>query len=74
MPANNVWRCTPSLSGCLFLLKVWCDHCREPQGPLQAASLEQPAEQLQGAESPCGGTPQQPQGEPHAVQQAPQTG
>lgn len=37
-------------------MKVWCDHCGEPQGPFQAATLEQPAEQLQGAESPRRGT------------------
>lgn len=49
-------------------MKVWCDHCGEPQGPLQAAAVEQPAEQLQGAEGAGGGAPQQPEGEPHAVQ------
>lgn len=54
-------------------MKVWCDHCGQPKGALQAAAVEQPAEQLQGAKSPCGGTPQQPQREPDAVQQAPET-
>lgn len=36
--------------------------------------MEQPAEQLQRAEGPRGGTAQQPEGEPHAVQQATQAG
>lgn len=55
-------------------MKVWRDHCGEPQGALQAATLEQSAQQLQGAKGSCRRTPQQPQREPHAVQQAPQTG
>ena len=58
----------------MCVVKVRRDHRGKPQGPLQAAAVEQPAEQLQGAESPRGGAPQQPEGEPHAVQQAPQTG
>lgn len=36
--------------------------------------MEQPAEQLQGAEGSGGGTPQQPAREPHAVQQTSQAG
>lgn len=54
-------------------IKVWCDHCGEPKSTLQAAAVEQLAEQLQGAKSPRGGTPQQPQREPDAVQQASET-
>lgn len=54
-------------------MKVWRDHRGESKGPLQAAAVEQPAEQLQGAEGPGGGTPQQPQGEPDAVQQTSET-
>lgn len=56
----------------MLCIKVWCHHRGEPQGPLKATTVEQPAEQLQGAEGLGGGASQQPQGESHAVQQAPQ--
>ena len=36
--------------------------------------MEPPAELLQGAEGAGGGTPEQPAGEPHAVQQAQEAG
>lgn len=58
---------------CVSHMKVRRDHRGQPQGPLQAAAVEQPAEQLQGAEGPGGGTPQQPEGEPDAVQQTSET-
>lgn len=58
---------------CVSHMKVRRDHRGEPKSPLQAAPVEQPAEQLQGAEGPGGGTPQQPQGEPDAVQQTSET-
>lgn len=54
--------------------KVRSDHRGEPQSAVQAAAVEQPAELLQGAEGSGGGPAQQPQREPHAVQQASQTG
>lgn len=57
-----------------LVTQVRCDHCGKPQSPLQAAPVEPPAELLQGAEGPGGGAPQQPAGESHAVQQAPQAG
>ena len=37
----------------LVCVKVWCDNCGKSQGALQAAPVEQPAEQLQGAEGSC---------------------
>lgn len=63
----------PVLSAVLVCVQVRRDHRGEPKGPLQAATVEQPAEQLQGAEGPGGRTPQQPQGEPDAVQQTSET-
>lgn len=52
--------------------QVWGDHRWQPQSPVQAAPLESPPELLQGAEGAGGGAPEQPPGEPHAVQQTPQ--
>lgn len=55
-------------------MQVRCDHRGEPKGAVQAATVEPPAELLQGAEGSGGRPPQQPPREPHAVQQAPQAG
>lgn len=54
--------------------QIWSDHCGKPQSPVQAASVEPPAQLLQGAEGPGWRPAQQPEGEPHAIQQAPQAG
>ena len=51
-------------------LQVWRDYRGKPESAVEAATVEPPAELLQGAESAGRGTAEQPEGEPHPVQQA----
>ena len=58
----------------LCLYQIWCDHCRQPQGPFTTSSVEPPADPLQGTESPGGRPTQQPEGKHDPVQQTTQAG
>lgn len=57
-----------------IVLQIWSDHCGESEGPVQAASVEPPAQLLQGAEGSGRRPVKQPEREPHAVQQATEAG